>query len=44
MPSVVLFGVPQESVLSPMLFLLYTADHGLIETHGLRPHLFADDS
>jgi len=41
----ILFGVPQESILGPLLFILYTFGITTIaHRHGITIHLYADDT
>ena len=44
-PSILCFGVPQGSVLGPVLFILFTQPlSNLIERHSISSQSFADDT
>ena len=44
-PVTLQYGVPQDSVLSPVLFTVYTGTLAfLLEDHGVSYHFFADDT
>jgi Reverse transcriptase (RNA-dependent DNA polymerase) len=41
----VVCGIPQDSVLGPIMLIMYTPDLlQIIKSHNLLPHLFADDT
>ena len=43
--EIVLYGVPQGSILGPILFILYTKElASIVRRHNMQLHLYADDS
>ena len=42
---VVLYGLPQGTILGPQMYIFYTADlENILERHGVKMHLYADDT
>ena len=42
---IVLYGLPQGTILGPQMYILYTADiESILERHGVKMHLYADDT